>query len=411
VALTPPTGPVFLALPLDVQSARAEGLDLSPPHVPDRRTRPPLAALQKAAAVLAGARAPVILAGSRVAEAGAFRELAAVAERLGAPVFSEAATSHGRLPLATDHPLYAGPLPLWSPQVRDRLAGHDVILAVGLNLLRLYIHQEPERPLPDDARLIHLDNVPWEVGKNYPVEIGLVGDPQSGLAELDALLAARPGPPPSAAARERLQRHATARRAEQAALRSAIDRQDRDRPMPPLALMGALVRAMPANALVVEEAVTTHQNVLERLGALKDPAAWFAHRGWALGWGLGCALGVKLARPDRPVLGLIGDGATMYGLQALWTAAHHRIGAVFVICNNAQYKILKDCAALLPLPEMARGNHLAMDLVRPAIDFVGLARSLGVEAHRVEGPDEAAERVRAGLQGDRPLVLEAVLGA
>ena len=86
----------------------------------------------------------------------------------------------------------------------------------------------------------------------------------------------------------------------------------------------SLARVLPPDVAVVEEAITTHQNVFERLGALRDPAGFFAHRGWALGWGIGAAMGVKLAWPDRPVLALIGDGAAMYGIQGLWTAAHHQ---------------------------------------------------------------------------------------
>ena len=158
--------------------------------------------------------------------------------------------------------------------------------------------------------------------------------------------------------------------------------------MTPLTLMGAVAKVLPANAAVIEEAVTTTNGTLERLGVLKDPAGYFGHRGWALGWGLGCALGVKLAWPERPVLALLGDGAALYGIQGLWTAAHHRIPVTFILCNNAQYQILKHCGEVMPLPNMAARHYLAMDLVRPEIDFVNLARSLGVEAHRITEPDE-----------------------
>src|SRR5262249_51324789 len=111
IALAPPTGPVFLALPVDVQMQPAEGFDLAPPHTPDRRVRPPLEALRRAAVLLAGAANPVILAGSRVTEAGGVAALVGVALRLGAPVFAENTTSHGRLPMPADHPLYAGIVP------------------------------------------------------------------------------------------------------------------------------------------------------------------------------------------------------------------------------------------------------------------------------------------------------------
>jgi benzoylformate decarboxylase len=200
---------------------------------------------------------------------------------------------------------------------------------------------------------------------------------------------------------------------EQHALRSAlktrIDQELHSRTMTSLALMGALARVLPREAVLVEEAVTTTNGVFERLGVIADPEAYFAQRGWALGWGLGCAVGVKLALPDRPVLAVLGDGAALYGLQGLWTAAHCKIPVTFVIANNRQYEILKHCAKVMPLPEMAAGRYVGMDLIEPAIDFVGLARSLGVMAARVDNPDELSDRVRESLAGSEPLLLEVPL--
>jgi benzoylformate decarboxylase len=408
-ALTPPTGPVFLALPVDVQLEASERLDLSPPHVPDRRTRAPADALRRAAEVLARAENPAILAGSRVTEAGAVAELVAVAERLGAPVLPEGGTSHGRVPFPTDHPLYADALPLWSPDVRRRLADFDVLLIVGMNVLRSYIYHEPARPIPEHIRLVQLDQNAWEIGKNYPVEVGLLGDIQTGLAELDQLLGATQTAQQTSAARSRAQRYAATRQHAQQALLGKITEQRDRRPMTPLTLMHALARVLPPNAAVVEEAVTTTGATLERLGVLRDPYGYFGHRGWALGWGLGCALGVKLAWPERPVLALLGDGAALYGIQGLWTAAHHHLPVTFVVCNNAQYQILKHCGDVMPLPGMAAKQYLAMDLVQPEIDFVALSRSLGVEAHRLTEPDEVSERVRASLAGDRPRLFEVAI--
>jgi benzoylformate decarboxylase len=408
-ALTPPTGPVFLALPVDVQMEACDKLDLSPPHVPDRRVRPPLDALRRAAEVLVQARNPAILAGSRVTESGAVADLVAVAERLGAPVFAEQATAHGRLPFPADHPLYAEGLPLWSPEVHRSLLDFDVLLVAGMNLLRSYIYHQPARPIPDRARLVQMDHDAWQIGKNYPVEVGVLGDLQAGLAELGQLLAGLVTGPQAAAGRARLERHATARQTAQEALRAKIAAERGRRPMTPLTLMATLAKVLPPGAAVIEEAVTTTNATLERLGVLKDPSGYFGHRGWALGWGLGCALGVKLARPERPVLAILGDGGALYGIQGLWTAAHHNIPVTFILCNNAQYQILKHCGDVMPLPRMAAKKYLAMDLVQPEIDFVGLSRSLGVEAHRVTEPDELSERVRASLAGDKPQLFDVTI--
>jgi benzoylformate decarboxylase len=280
------------------------------------------------------------------------------------------------------------------------------LFAVGLNVLRLYIHCQPERPFEEHVPLIHLDNVPWEIGKNYPVEIGLIGDPKCGLAELDELLGEGQTADEVGRANKRRQRWADQRRAEQQKLHADIESQRSQRPLSPLTFMHALARVLPANVAVVEEAITTHKNAFERLGALKDPTGFFAHRGWALGWGMGCALGVKLAWPDRPVLGLIGDGAALYGIQALWSAAHHNIPVTFVIANNAQYKILKVCGDVMALPQLHDPNCPGMNLVSPEIDYVGLAKAFGVEAQRIAEPDQLSDTVRDSFNADRPRLLE-----
>ncbi|MGC4002767.1 MAG: thiamine pyrophosphate-dependent enzyme [Pirellulales bacterium] len=170
--------------------------------------------------------------------------------------------------------------------------------------------------------------------------------------------------------------------------------------------METLSRVLPANVAVIEEAVTTTNRVFERLGRLPTTDGYFGHRGWALGWGLGCAIGVKLAWPERPVLGLIGDGAALYGIQGLWTAAKYRIPVTFVVPNNASYQILKVGARGLGLEHAKSGRYVGLDLDGPRIDYVGLANSFGVEAVRVTEPDELAERMRASWSRETPILFE-----
>ena len=179
--------------------------------------------------------------------------------------------------------------------------------------------------------------------------------------------------------------------------------------MTPLTVMSALARALPSNAAVIEEAVTTTGTALERLGAIHDPTGYFGHRGWALGWGLGCSIGVKLAWPDRPVLAILGEGAALYGIQGLWTAAKYRIPVTFVICNNAQYQILKIGAQGMALPRANEGRFEGMDLSEPEIDMVSLARSFGVEAHRLNDPDELSQRVKESFGRQTPILFDVPL--
>lgn len=404
-ALAPPTGPVFLSLPMDVQSEVAD-LDLTPPRPLDPRVRPPKNALQRAAALLAQARNPAILAGSRVVEAQGEASLVQLAECLGAPVFSESGTTHGRLAFPADHPLYAQCLPLWSPELRTRLAEFDVVLAVGLDLLRLYVYFEPARAIPEHIRIVHLDPDPWQLGKNYPVAVGLIGHVGAGLEELAELVAQQMNEPERARAAARGERRAQQHNETRRALVQRARHEQTLRPVTPLAAMSALAEILPPDIAVVEEAVTTTNTYLERLAALHNTTGYFGHRGWALGWGLGCAIGVQLAWPERPVLALLGEGAALYGIQGLWTAAHYQIPVTFVVFNNAQYQILKVGARQLRLPSAMLNKFVGMDLVEPEVDIVALAEALGVAARRVETPTELADAVRSALGARRPQLIE-----
>ncbi len=405
-ALTPPTGPVFMSLPVDVQLAVSDELDLSPVRLPDRRVRPPLEALQRAATVLLGANSGAILIGSRVQEADAVAELVRLAERLGIPVISESGTTHGRLSFPCDHPLYAQGLPLWAPEVYQRLKQYDVLLVVGMDLLRQYVYHEPPRAIPENIRLVHLDEDPYQLNKNYPLEVGLIGDTKAGLAELVSVVEQLMTPEQRQVAQQRTQRFAAEHAAAVKAAREESLAQRDQRPMSPGVFMEAIARALPADVAVIEEAVTTTNTMLERLAALKNTSGYFGHRGWALGWGLGVSIGVKLAWPDRPVLAILGEGAALYGIQGLWSAAHYHLPVTFVIPNNAQYQILKVGSAGLQLPHALKGKFHGMDLVEPEIDMVSLARSLGVEAVRIEEPEELSDAVRKSLAGDKPLLID-----
>jgi benzoylformate decarboxylase len=404
-ALTPPTGPVFLSIPMDVQAAEAD-LDLTLSALPSPEFRPAVEDVRRAVDVLLSAKQPAILVGSRVVERGAVAEMVAVAERLGAPVFSEPGTTHGRLGFPVDHPLYAQGLPLWSPEMRERLAPFDVLLVVGMDLFRQYVYHEPSRAMPEHLRIVHLDEDPHQLGKNYPLAVALWGGTKPGLADLGSLLAERMTSEQVALVRRRAEELAETHCTARDQLARKAESQRAARPMTPLTAMSAMARILPDNVAVIEEAVTTTNTTFERLGALKNTTGYFGHRGWGLGWGLGCSIGVRLAWPDRPVLALLGDGAALYGIQGLWTAAHYKIPVTFVICNNAQYQILKIGAVQMGLEQARRGRFVGMDITDPEIDFVKLAQSLGVRAERITEPVQLTELVRQSLAADEPRLFD-----
>jgi len=408
-AVTPPTGPVLLSLPVDLQMD-----DMLLPratwYFPDTNVRPPMASLQRAAEILAKATNPCILAGSRVCECGAIQELVGLAERLGAPVLQESLISHGRSSFPSTHPLAAGMLPRWAPEIRLRLAEFDVLVAAGIDLLQEYIYHEPAMPLEEARCIVHIDVNAWELGKNYPPAAAVMGHLKLSLAELAVRAEQIMSAEDKRAAAARSQSYAQAHAAQRDRLRKQARDQHDFRPIAPLCLMDCLARVLPANVAVVEETATITDLYLERAGLLGNADGYFGQRGWALGWGLNCAIGVKLAWPDRPVLAILGDGATLYGCQGLWTAARYRIPVTFVICNNKEYRVLKECATLMKLSGAQARRLEGMDLVDPEIDFVGLAKSFGVAAQRVTEPQELSDLVRDSLSRATPTVIEVLVG-
>jgi benzoylformate decarboxylase len=176
----------------------------------------------------------------------------------------------------------------------------------------------------------------------------------------------------------------------------------------PLALLHAIGEMLPKDAVVIEEALSSAPGIRQLIKS-DDPQSYFGLRGGGIGWGLPATIGVKLALPDRPVVALIGDGSAMYTCQALWTAARYRIGVVFVILNNKSYRILKQRVQALRGHAEQVGRYVGMELLDPAIDFVGLARSLGIAAERAATIHEATDLVAKGLAGNGSILIDVEL--
>jgi benzoylformate decarboxylase len=401
VAMTPPTGPVFLALPMDVLEASGD-LDLSPAPRPDLRPGPLPELLAQAAEALRAAKTPTIIVGDRVSKSGALAEAVELAETLGARVYSEPQANSVAFPSA--HPLFAGVLPGLSQGVRRALEPADVVLVIGLNLFQPFLYA-PRGPLPDGKTVVHIDSDPWEVGKTYPIKVGILSDPKAAMAQLAPLLRQQMSTAQQAAARQRLEAERQLRLQERRSLESRTAEDDAKEPMSPLVLMREVAHALPADAVVVNESVTAGGTLRAWLN-LQDEKSFFQAKGGGLGFGLPAVVGVKLALPQRPVVGLIGEGSAMYAIQGLWTAAHYDLSVVFVICNNAQYRILKSGLLAFRSEPAKQGKFVGMDLVQPEIDFVALAESLGVVAERVTQPKEVGPALQQALSRPGPSLID-----
>jgi benzoylformate decarboxylase len=400
-ALAPPTGPVFLSLPADVLNAEAD-LELGAPTRVAAGMRGDAAAIAEAAALLARAERPLIIAGDAVAQRRAHAELVALAELLGAPVYAEGVANTASFPAS--HPLYRGAMVRLAPAIRAVLQQHDLLLSVGGDLFTLSLPSHVD-PVPPGLSIIHLDVDPWEIGKNYAAKPAILGDPKTSLPELTAALAQRMSPEQRARAKERFDQTRKAVAAEREQLQAKARAEAGKTPIRPLALLQAVSEALPPEAVVVEEAVSSAAG-LRQLMRSDDPQSLFGLRGGGIGWGLPAAIGVKLALPHRPVVALIGDGSAMYTCQALWTAAHDKVAVVFLILNNRSYRILKQRTNAMKGFAAQTDRYVGMDLTDPAIDYVGLARSLGVASARATALGEAVALLRQALAQGGPFLID-----
>jgi benzoylformate decarboxylase len=400
-ALAPPTGPVFLSLPGDILKAEAN-LDLLTPTRVAPRVRGDVAAIAAAGALLAQAKRPVIIAGDAVAQSRAHAELVALAELIGAPVYTEFVPSTASFPAT--HPLFRGATVRTQAAVRQVLDQYDVLFSVGGDLFTLSLPSDID-PMPPGMRLIHLDTDPWEIGKNYPAEVAILGDPKSTLPEITAAVEAAMTGGARGAARERFKAACDTTLAERNALKAKAKALAGKSPVQALALLDAIGDMLPKDAVVIEEVLSSAPGIRSLIRS-DDPQSYYGLRGGGIGWGIPAAIGIKLALPHRPVVALIGDGSAMYTIQALWTAAHDRIGVVFVILNNRSYRILKQRLLALRGHAEQVDTFVGMELVDPPIDFVGLARSLGVAAEHVKTVHDATDLVAHGIKSNAPLLID-----
>jgi len=208
-----------------------------------------------------------------------------------------------------------------------------------------------------------------------------------------------------AAAAARLKSATEAIAAEREAFRAKARALAGKTPVQPLALLEAIGAMLPKDAVVIEEILSSAPGARSLINS-NDEQSFFGLRGGGIGWGLPAAIGARLALPDRPVVAMVGDGSAMYTVQALWTAAHYKLPIVWVIFNNTSYRILKQRLVMLRGHAEQADRFVGMELTDPAVDFVGLARSLGIEAQRAKTVKDATDLIAQGLKSGSSLLID-----
>ncbi len=400
VALTPPTGPVFISLPGDILNDEAP-LDLGRPTRVDTSSRPTDEVLSALAERMLRAERPMILSGHEVATHDALEEAGRLAAALGAPVYQQTVphAAHFR----SEHPTFMGALSREQGQVRKIIENHDLMICLGADVLRMSVWS-PIDPLPETTDLIQIGLRDWEMGKNYAAELAVRADVKTTLQALTPLLKETFSSERESHARAALEdmstRNWSSRRVQKR--RQLLKSADPDAsPMNPALLMLHLAETIPEHAVVVDEGLVSTRPLLNFL-PLRDAQSYYGLASGGIGFALAGAVGIQIALPDRPVVAVIGDGSAMYSIQALWTAANLDLPITYVIANNRSYRILKE--RLVKFHDNDR--FIGMDLRSPELDFVGLATSMGVSARRVERASEVASALRDAIASKGPVLLD-----
>ncbi len=402
VAAAPPSGPVYLSLPSDLLG---QPIDAAVPDAGRSRVVPRMAAdpeaLRDAAALLAAAKRPVIVAGSGVARAGAVEELIKLAESVAAPVVMEPRYSFLSFP--TTHP--------YSFQIAERqpdfnLPGWgepDLIFAIGCRLIREYRYLA-EPVIKPETRCVHIEEDPWEIGKVFPVDVGIVADAKSALRELLKLLPEQGGDGRA----ERIECLKKAKAGVAAELEKRAQSGWDAKPINAARLARAMDRLLGQDVLIVNESPTS-KDILMANFSFSPGRDYFSNSSAGhLGWGLGAAIGATLAAPKRRVVACLGDGSCMFGIQGLWTLAKYRIPLLVIVFNNRAYMAVKN-QFRGPEERVRIAAELGAELTGPELNFARLADSFGIFGQRVEEPDQIETALKRALEQSGPALVDVVI--
>ena len=403
VAATPPTGPVYLSLPSNLLG---ESVAVKNPDAGRSRIVPQMAgdpdALREAARMLAEAKRPLIVAGSGIAKAGANEELIKLAELVAAPVVMEPRYSFLSFP--TTHP-YSFQIAERQPTFDLPVWGEpDLILAIGCRLIREYRYL-PEPVIKPETRCIHIEEDPWEIGKVFPVDLGIVADSRSALR---SLLEVFPAKSNDQRKMERIECLKKAKEMVRAELETRARNGWDETPINTARLVRTMDKLLDPDALIVNESPTSKDILMSNLQFTPRRSYFSNSSAGHLGWGLGAAIGAKLASPNRRVVACLGDGSCMFGIQGLWTMAKYRVPLVVIVFNNRAYMAVKN--QFRGTDERIKiAAEMGAELVGPELNFARIADSFGIFGQRVEEPGQIEPALKRALEQSGPALVDVVI--
>lgn len=402
-----PKGPVYVGFTSNALEATAD-MNIIPSSKVHNSPRPDLEGIKEAASLLVESKEPMMIVGDRVSDDGAAGLAVELAELLGFPVYQ---SRGAEVAFPTTHPQFMGNHSLRVANDREILQEKDLVLAIGMDALDELFYWG-DVILNPEVKLIHIDPIPGRVGRSEPTDVGIISHCGRAIEELIASVKTLLSPTQQSEIKNRVVAVSQQAIEKRKAFVDSVSAKWDSRPMIPARMMAELAKAMPANAMVVDDAISNRAALRHYFQAAKR-GDLIGARGQSIGAGIGATMGIQCANPDRPVFGIIGDGSAMMTVQGLWTAANDNIPCIFVICNNGMYRVLKvnfDVYQrdILQESEPAGRNLPYSDFPTP-FDMAGIAMSMGVHGERIVDPEEIAPAVKRAVASGKPAVLDIII--
>lgn len=401
-----PTGPVFLSFPMDVMEELSTVAPGEPSQIDRRMIAGSLEQLAQHLVSVAPGRLAII-AGDEIHWSDAAAEVAELAEILGAPVYGSSWPS--RIPFSTAHELWAGNLPTKATDIARLLGNYDAVFGLGGKSVITILYTEGSA-IPSGCEIYQLSSDVRDLGRTYHTKLSVIGDIKASLGALMPLLSAEIGSNLDVYAALR-QKAFLAQQDRRIRLDATAAAQMGSAKITPLVAAQQAVRGIGPDIAIVDEALATANHVRSFLNSNSSRQYSFL-RGGGLGWGMPAAVGCSLGLGRDPVVCLVGDGAALYSPQALWTAAHEKLPVTFVVMNNREYNILKNFMKSQAEYISAQHNRfIALEIDDPTVDYLALAKAMGVHGCRVTKATQIAPAIEAGIASGKANLVEVMIGA
>ena len=405
---TPPTGPAFV-------SFSANSLDdignyeFFPPSPLTYENRASTKTITNAISALKNAKNPVFIVGDRISQSLAWKEIVELSNISGAAVY---ASSYSEMNFPNDHPNYKGEIRLGYPEGKNIMRQHDEVIGIGKLATGYWMFSNPSPSFFEPkTTFIHIDVDSANLGSYLKTDIPILSDPKTALEEITNGLSDSIDGEYKESVSIRSKQYSIDKTKVKDDWNSRVGQKYNINPISAERLMSDAASVIPANSIIVNDAVTSGNSLMNSF-TFNKPGSIYGGRGGALGWGMGGALGVQLANPDKKVIAFCGDGSALMTIQGLLTAAKDNIPITYVVCNNSIYRVLKVNMNfyrenILKLKD-DNEQYLGMEFGN-RIDIHTIAKGMNVESWRIDDPKDIKPILSEAINSNKPSLLDVTI--